>query len=201
MEYNLKKRKIVLNRELSNLDKFVFKFIKIIENHVDYVIISGYISIVLGRTRATEDVDIFIKKISYEKFCDMYQELKKKGFWCINGENEKEIFSYLNDGLAVRFAKKGSSVPNFEVKFPKRKVDEETFEDFILLRMPIGKIKISSLERQIAFKRYYLGTEKDVEDALHIEEAFKGKINHKKINKLKEIIDKIKEYESRKQER
>lgn len=198
MKYSKQKGEIILDRELSNLDKFVLKFIKVIEKHVDYIIVSGYISIVLGRARATEDVDIFIKKISYEKFCDMYQELKKKGFWCINEENEKEIFSYLNNGLAVRFARKGYSVPNFEVKFPKRRVDEETFEDFVSLRMPNGKIKISSLERQIAFKRYYLSAEKDVEDALHIEEAFKGKIDHKKINKLKEVIDKIKEDESKK---
>ena len=201
MEYLPEKKEIILDRELSNLDKFVFKFIKIIEKHVDYVIISGYISIVLGRARATEDVDIFIKKMPYEKFNGMYQELKKKGFWCINGEREKEIFSYLNDGLAVRFARNGSSVPNFEVKFPKRSADEEAFEDFILLKMPNGKIKISSLERQIAFKRYYLSAEKDIEDALHIEEAFKGKIDHKKVNKLKEHIERIKEDESRKQER
>lgn len=198
MKYNPKKREIILGRELSNLDKFVLKFIKVIEKYVDYVIISSYISIILGRTRATEDVDVFIKNTSYENFCDMHKELKKKGFWCINAENEREIFSYLNDGLAVRFARKGSSVPNFEIKFPKRKVDEETFEDFVLIKMPNGKIKISSLERQIAFKKYYLSAEKDVEDALHIEEAFKGEIDYKKINKLKEIIDAIKENESKK---
>lgn len=183
---------------MSNLDKFVLKFVKVVEKHVDYVIISGYISIILGRTRATEDVDVFIKNISYEKFCNMHKELKEEGFWCINAENEREIFSYLNDGLAVRFARKGSSVPNFKVKFPKRRVDEETFEDFVLIKMPNGKIKISSLERQIAFKKYYLSAGKDIEDALHIEEAFKGKIDYKNINKLKEIIEVIKKNESKK---
>lgn len=198
MKYNPKKREIILDRELSNLDKFVLKFLRIIEKHVDYVIISGYISIVLGRARATEDVDVFIKRISYEKFSEIYRDLKKNGFWCINAESEREIFSYLEDCLAVRFARKGQSVPNFEVKFPKRDADEGTFQDFLTVILPNGKIKISSLERQIAFKRYYLSSEKDIEDALHIEEAFKGKIDYNKINKLKEAIERIKEDERKK---
>jgi len=53
---------------LSNLDKFVLEFIKVLEQHVDYVIISGYVSIVLGRTRITEDIDVFIKKFLKSNF-------------------------------------------------------------------------------------------------------------------------------------
>jgi hypothetical protein len=53
----------------------------------------------------------------------------------------------------------------------------------------------------MAFKRYYLESEKDIEDAVHIEEVFKEKIDYEKINKLKEIIDKIKEDERRNQKR
>ena len=33
-----------------------------------------------------------------------------------------EIFLYLEEGLAVRFSKRGVAVPNFEVKFPKEKL-------------------------------------------------------------------------------
>ena len=51
-----------------------------------------------------------------------------------------------------------------------------------------GNIKISSLERQIAFKRYYLKSDKDLEDAKHIEEVFKKDIDHKKINIFKDLI-------------
>jgi len=192
MEYDVNKKEIILNRELSKLDKFVLDFIKILEKHIDYVIISGYVSILLGRTRATEDIDVFIEKISLEKFSEFYEDAKEQGFECINAEKTEEVFSYLKEGLAIRFSKENLPVPNFEIKFPKREIDKETFNDFIIVILPEGKLKISSLERQVAFKKYYLKSEKDIEDASHIEELFKDKLDYNKINKFKNIIKNIK---------
>ena len=189
MQYNPGKKEIILGRKLSNLDKFVLDFIRVLEKHADYVVISGYVSILLGRTRATEDVDVFIEKIPSEKFSKLHDELKNAGFWCLNAENEAEIFRYLEEDLAVRFAKKGKVAPNFEVKFPKIDLDKETFRDFVTVHLKEGKIKISSLERQIAFKRYLLRSEKDMEDALHIEELFKDQLDYEKINNLKKAIE------------
>jgi len=188
MEYNKTKKEIIVDKTLSNLDKFVLNFIKILKKHVDYVIISGYVSILLGRTRTTEDIDVFIEKISFEKFSKLYKEIKKNGFWCLNAEEAKEIFNYLKENLAVRFTKRDKTIPNFEIKFPKNKIDENAFNDFVTVILPQGKLKISSLERQIAFKKYYLKSDKDIEDALHIEELFKDKLDYDKINKLKESI-------------
>lgn len=193
MEYDKSKKEIRINKVLNELDKFVIDFLKILEKHIDYVIISGYISILLGRSRATEDIDVFIKNISFEKFLVLYNELKKEGYWCLNAEEPVEIFSYLKDGLAIRFSREGISIPNFEVKFPKRDIDKETFNDFVTAILSDMKIKISSLERQIAFKKYYLKSDKDIEDALHIEELFKGKIDYDKINKLKQIINNMRD--------
>ncbi len=193
MEYNVEKREIINNKELNKLDILVLEFVNIIKEYADYAVISGYISILLGRTRATEDVDLFIKKIDFELFSKLYQKLVANNFWCLNAEKPEEIFDYLINKNAVRFAKKGRFAPNFEVKFPKRKIDEETFEDFVIVKTKKGEIKISSLERQIAFKRYYLKSEKDIEDALHIEEAFKGKIDYEKVNKHKQIVELLKD--------
>ena len=198
MEYDTGKREIKSGKILNNLDKLALSFIKILEKYTDYVIISGYVSILLGRTRITEDIDIFIKAISLEKFSEFYEELKKEGFWCINAEKSEEIYSYLKDKLAVRFAREGESVPNFEVKFPKREIDEEIFQDFLTIKLKDGKLKISSLERHVAFKRYYLRTPKDIEDAEHIEKAFKGQIDYEKVNKFKKIIDIIRKQEGEK---
>jgi len=195
MEYAQDKKEIRTNKILSELDKFVIRFVKILEKHVDYVIISGYISILLGRARATEDVDIYIKKIPFEEFLKLYEDLKKEDYWCLNAEKPSEVFSYLNDGLAVRFSREGMSLPNFEVKFPKREIDKETFEDFISFIHPEVKLKISSFERHIAFKKYYLKSNKDIEDAVHVEELFKGKIDYEKINKLRKIIESIESFE------
>ena len=68
MKYDNKLREIELYRELSELDKLVVDFIGILEKHIKYVIISGYISILLGRARATEDIDVFIEEISFGVF-------------------------------------------------------------------------------------------------------------------------------------
>lgn len=191
MEYHAGKKELVINRKINELDRFVLDFVRVIEKQADYVIISGYISILLGRARATEDVDMFIKKMPFEEFAKLYEEIKKNGFWCINAEKEEEIYNYLKDGLAIRFARENKAIPNFEVKFPKNKIDEETFSDCIKVTLKEGEIKISSLERQIAFKRYYLKSDKDIEDAMHIEEVFKEKIDNKKIEELKKEIEKL----------
>lgn len=188
MKYDKNKREIVLDKELNNLDKFALDFFNIAVKHADCVIISGYVSILLGRSRATEDVDIFIKKISKETFYLLYNDLTSNGFWCINSDNPETLFDYLKENLAIRFARGNIPLPNMEVKFPKDKLDEDVFEDSIFVKLPEGEIKISSLERHIAFKRYFLGSEKDDEDALHIEELFKENIDYGKIKKLRKLI-------------
>ncbi len=188
MEYNKEKNEIILNKELNNLDLFALKFLNIVSSYVDYVVIAGYVSILLGRTRTTEDIDVFIKRITKEKFFEMYQDLENKGFWCLNTDNMERAYDYLETKHAIRFAKDGYSIPNFEVKFPKDKLDEDAFDDSINVILLKGKIIISCLERNIAFKRYFLKSDKDNEDASHLEELFRDKLDYGKINKIKELI-------------
>jgi predicted nucleotidyltransferase len=188
MNYDKTTKKITSERALSELDKFAMDFIKIIEKHVSYVIISGYVSIILGRSRSSEDIDIFIKKISRDKFEGLYQDLINDKFWCLNSGNIDDLYSYLQDGLAIRFAYKGEGIPNFEVKFPKDFIDEEVFEDSITVQIGDFSFFISSLEKQIAFKKYYLGDDKDLEDAKHIEELFNKDLDMDKIEETKKLI-------------
>ena len=173
---------------MNELDRFTLRFIKILEKHTDYVIVSGYVAILLGRTRATEDIDIFIEEQDKEKINKLYKELKKHGYWCLNSSNVNEIFSYLSEGLAVRFALKDQTTPNFELKFAKKMLSKESFNDALIVMTKHGKIKISSLERQIAFKKYYLKSDKDMEDAKYIEDLFKVHLNQSRINDYKKLI-------------
>ncbi|MBI4010169.1 MAG: nucleotidyltransferase [Candidatus Aenigmarchaeota archaeon] len=184
------KTTIKLDKEINELDKLVFRFIGILKKYTDYVVISGYVAILLGRSRTTEDVDIFIKDIGKHTFKEFYQELQREGFWCLNSEDSNEIYNYLADGLAARFAVEGATIPNFEVKVAKKPLDKESFNDRIVALTNIGGIYISSVERQIAFKRYYLKSEKDIEDAKHIEQLFNKNIDIQKINKYKNMLTK-----------
>ncbi len=185
---------IKLDKPLNELDKFVLNFISILKKHVDYVIISGYVSILLGRSRATEDVDVFIKPMAKDAFVELYHQLKKNGFWCLNAESDDEVFSYLEEGMAIRFAEKEKAIPNMEVKFARKFLDLTSFSDAVEVRTRGGTMRISSLERQIAFKRFYLKSDKDLEDARHLEEVFKDKIDHQKIKEYKKMIEKGNDY-------
>ncbi|MBS3167185.1 hypothetical protein J4403_03175 [Candidatus Woesearchaeota archaeon] len=188
MEYIPFKRQITLNRELNKLDELTLIFTQILKKYTGYVIISGYVSILLGRARATEDIDVFIKKLDKKKFFELWAELENKNFWCLNTDDVDEAYAYLIEGLGIRFAEKKNSIPNFEVKFSKNLLEQKNFEDFIKVKLKQGEVNISSLERQIAIKKYYLKSEKDIEDALHIEELFKDKLDYSKINKIKSEI-------------
>lgn len=56
---------LVIDRTPSELDEMVLEFTEILdEDDIDYVIVSGYVAILTGRSRATEDIDIVIERLS-----------------------------------------------------------------------------------------------------------------------------------------
>lgn len=181
---------ILLDRELSELDLFVLDFVRVLEKHAQYVLISGYVAILFGRTRTTEDVDMFIEKISKEKALLLYNEMLKHNFWALNVDSGEEFYSYLGDNIAVRFARKGKAIPNMEVKFVKDMLDKAAIDDNITVKTAVGELKVSNIEMQIAYKRYVLRSNKDLEDANHLQQWFK--ISEENINKYKRIF---KEYD------
>jgi len=183
------KQTLQLDKVLTELDLFVLNFLRILEKHVQYVIVSGYISILFGRARATEDIDLFIQKIDKQQWAILYHNLITYGYWCLNTENSSEAYDYLKDGLALRFAREKEVIPNFELKFALTPLAKESFHDTLTVKTSQGNFRISSLERQIAFKRYYLKSEKDLEDARHIEQIFKDQIDIKKVEAYKKRID------------
>jgi len=110
-------KKIRLDKVENELDKLVLDFVKILEKHAKYVIVSGYVAILFGRNRASEDVDIFVEKFpDFEKFME---EILMNNYWIVN-EDPEAALSMLEEGLAIRVAKKNTFEPNFEIKFPKR---------------------------------------------------------------------------------
>jgi len=187
----LNKNTIKIDKELNELDKFVLDFIKILKKHTNYVIISGYVSLLFGRARGTEDIDIFIEEITKESFIKLYQDIERK-YWCLNSDDVNEIYSYLKDGLPIRVAIKDQTIPNFKIKLAKNLLDKEAFKDSIIVKTTLGELKISSLERQIAFKKYYLKSDKDLEDSKHIETLFKKNINYNKVEEYKRLIENAK---------
>lgn len=92
MEIEFKDDKILFNRELSILDSFVLDFTEnLVTNNIKYVIISGYVAILFGRSRMSEDVDILIEHIPFEKFLKFWSKMEKN-YECLNTSNSLEAY-------------------------------------------------------------------------------------------------------------
>jgi len=174
--------RITLKRELSALDQFVLDFVPLLEKAgIEYVVVSGYVAIVFGRSRGTEDVDVLIRRPSAAEFHKLW-ELLEPGFECHNAETaEKALHEYLEAGLALRFSKKGEFIPNMEVKNAAHTLHQYALDNRLELLLNGRKVFISPLELQVAYK-LYLGSEKDLEDARFLYQLFKGHLNEKTLH-------------------
>lgn len=186
MEF-IDKNTIKLDKEINELDKFAFDFCKIVSKHAKYVVISGYVAILFGRSRGTEDVDIFIEKLDKEKFEKLFYDLSQNGYECITASKE-QAYENLSEKIPIRFAKKKQFIPNIELKFAEKLHDMQSLRDNLRVVTSYGEIRVSYIEPQIAFKEQCLGTEKDLEDAMHLRKIFKDEIDEHKIQSYKRIF-------------
>ena len=155
--------------------------------NIKYVFVSGYVSIIFGRNRSSEDIDLIIEKIDLQKFSALWNELVKK-FECIITEDKKNAYEeYLLNNHSIRFSEKGKFVPNMEVKFPKTELDLWSLKNSVKTFLNNNLIFISKIELQIPFK-LFLGSDKDFEDAKFLYEIFKEKIDNNLLNEFNEKL-------------
>ena len=175
------------NKALSELDVFVLDFLSVLKAYTDYVIVSGYVTILFGRARGTEDIDIIIEKMDMGTFNRFFDELTNKNYWFLNSDDQNDLFNMLNENLAVRIAKSGEIIPNIELKFVKDYFDNFSLKNSLKVTIGDHEMKISPIELQIPYKLYLSGN-KDIEDAIYLYEIFKETIDRKTLkNFLKEF--------------
>jgi predicted nucleotidyltransferase len=189
VKLNFSKDKIVLNKDFNALDRFVLKFTAILEQRqIQFVLISGYVVILFGRNRTSEDVDMFVERLDFERFKDIWNALTEE-FECINTPNVDDAYNeYIAKGISLRFSKKGTFIPNIEFKFPKVELDTWTLAERKSLLLNGKQLFISPLELQISYK-LYLGSEKDIEDAKYLYDVTK---EHLDLELLYEFNTKLK---------
>ncbi len=190
---------VIFHKNLNELDLFAIKISEIVRKFFRYVIVGGYVSILFGRSRSTEDIDIYInaEDVSIEKIKAFYDELDKNNFWCFNAMDHLEGYNLLNEGLGLRVAIKDTVIPNAEIKLPKSHLDLISLREYITVKLNEFEIRIGSLELNIAYK-LYLGSQKDFEDALYLFCIFKEKLNYSKILSFckelkvkKEVVERV----------
>ncbi|MBI2575616.1 hypothetical protein HYV84_00230 [Candidatus Woesearchaeota archaeon] len=178
--------------DLNILEKFALEFTHIVEQYGRYIIVSGFVAIVHGRSRATEDIDMILERISKEKFVQLHAHLEKEGFECIQGENPVMLYDeYLAQNTPLRYIRKGMPLPDMEIKLAKDKLDELQLQERTKLPMTNLPFWFSSIETNIAFKEEYLKSPKDLEDARHLRVLYEGILNEEQINRWKVLIKKV----------
>ncbi|MDP3990384.1 MAG: hypothetical protein Q8Q01_04220 [archaeon] len=188
--YNVENGTIIINRDLTELDFFVKNFLDILEKHSSFLIVSGFVSISTGRTRGTEDIDVLVPLLEFEEFRMFFDEIDKHGFWCYQGNDAKEVYSYLKEMMSVRFARKGEVFPNMEVipVTPERKTKWFELNHPQDIKIKDFVFKIPPLEFEILYKEMILGGEKDLADARHLREFFKDILRNEKFKEFETLI-------------
>ena len=158
------------------LDRFVASVTGIIEQYTRYVIISGYVAILFGRARGTEDIDLYIDYMDRDTFMSFSKDLLEQGFYFLNSDDTSEIYSMLCDRLAVRIAKAGRIIPNIEMKFKRDDFDRYAMAMARTVRFDDIRFCISPIELQIPYK-LYLASDKDIEDAVYLWVLFRDMLD------------------------
>ena len=188
--YKFENNKIIIERDLTELDIFVKEFLDIIKKYSDYLVVSGFVSISTGRTRGTEDVDIIFPVIEKYKFKEFFDDLIKNGFWCYQSDDSENAYSYIKNLTSIRFAKLDKMFPNIElVPFNETK-KAKLFEYSHPQKIKISdfEFKIPPIEFEILYKEIVLAGKKDKEDAKHLRVFFKDIIKNERFNEYEPVI-------------
>jgi hypothetical protein len=184
---------LTISRELSDLDEDVVEFTRVLAAcDVDYVVVSGYVAILTGRSRATEDVDVVIETLSEADGERLVSTLKDRNYWGMAMPLD-ELYSMLSDSDRIRIAKEGEMYPNFEVWFVSNEVEREALSNALTAKLDGNQIRISPLELQLAYKlrlaqRAGSRNGKDFEDALHLYITFEGQFNREALERYVEEL-------------
>ncbi len=172
---------ITVEKEPSKYDKFVEDFMACWPDDWRQVIVSGYVALMFGRERMTEDVDMLVDAPTSAQFQRLWQGLEKAGFWCLQtGNPVTALNDYLLDGIALRFARRGDVEPNMEVKAKARDTDRYALENRVQVALNGRRLWIGPLEMQVAFK-LWLGSDKDLEDARQLWAALSERLNRAEV--------------------
>ena len=188
--YILEKNAIVIQRDLTELDVFARKFLDTLKKHTDYLVVSGFVSICTGRTRGTEDIDMIIPVMEKEKFTALFKELEKNNFWCYQGDNPEDVYTYIKNLNSIRFAKTNEIFPNIElIPFNQtKKAKSFEFSHPQKIKIRDFEFKIPPLEFEILYKEIILKGKKDIEDAKHLRTFFSEIIKEERFKEYGPII-------------
>jgi hypothetical protein len=157
-------------------------------SRVRYVIVSGYVAILLGRNRLSEDIDIFTQQMSLDRFRALHLALTRR-FECITPGTPRQLFAdYLEAGdesTSIRYANPGTFAPNVELKFARKPHHRYSLDGRFPVSVNGTRVYIGALEMDIAYK-VAMGTEKDLADARWVYDRTARIIDTREVKRLME---------------
>lgn len=185
---------IIIDKEPSALDELVLDVTDVLADlNIRYAVVSGYVAVLLGRSRATEDIDVITESFSKSTAAELADRLRTSGYWG-SAMPLDSIHEMLSDGSIIRVAEDGHRVPNVELKFATDEYDRASLENTISIRLNDRELRAGELELQIAYK-LYLGSNKDFEDAVYVYELAEQTLNNHKLEQHAKDLGVKEEYE------
>jgi hypothetical protein len=109
---------LVVEREPNRLDELAIAFAEVLDRFdVRYAYVAGYVSILAGRARSTEDVDVVFERIDEPVVVEIVTALDDAGFWGPAMPLES-TYEMLEGGDNIWVAPEDQIMPHLEVKFP-----------------------------------------------------------------------------------
>lgn len=162
---------LLVDRSPSTLDELAIDFSSILAEHgVDHVFVAGYVAILTGRARSTQDIDVIVERMDGQTIDAVVDRLENCGYWG-PAMPLSEMAGNLASETNIWVARDGDIAPHLEVKYATDRFDRASLENSITAEIGESTIPIGPLELQIAYK-LYLGAQKDFEDAVHLYRLF-----------------------------
>jgi hypothetical protein len=184
---------LIVERSPNELDDLALAFSEVLTRlEIDHVFIAGYVAILTGRARATEDIDVLIEEVPASKLDQLVEVLTDAGYWG-PAMPLASMHENLTAGTNIWVAPDGQLTPHLEVKFPTDEFDTASLANAIDARIDGRQLPVGPLELQIAYK-LYLGDRTDLEDAAHLYGLFHESLSTARLESWVDTLAVEKEY-------
>lgn len=189
----LRDDELVVERSANELDELAIAFSEMLSQlDIDHVFIAGYVAILTGRARATDDIDVLIERLPESDIGDLVETLEANDYWGPAMPLE-EMYDNLSSDTNIWVAPDDQMTPHLEVKFPTDEFDRASLAHAIDAHIADATIPIGPLELQIAYK-LYLGSRTDFEDAAHLYTLFRESLRAERLESWVEKLDVEEQY-------
>jgi hypothetical protein len=177
-----------VDREPTALDELAIDVSSVLTDlDIDHALVAGYVAILAGRARSTEDIDLILEPLDRRQAENLSTALESAGFWGSTTPLSR-LSEVLATGGNVHIAPEEEVVPNVELKFATDEFDRASIENAITASIGGHELTIGPLELQIAYK-LYLGTQKDFEDAVHLFTMFEESLSNAQLQQWVRKLD------------